>query len=84
MNYVVTKGLLNGYKTLLFDEGSVLLDDKKAYFSEKILYLQEAMAPVGSATNDLAKVLKGADIKVVSAYLYGLLRFLQRHHASRS
>ena len=66
MNYVVTKGLLNGYKTLLFDEGSVLLDDKKAYFSEKILYLQEAMAPVGSATNDLAKVLKGADIKVVS------------------
>ena len=66
VNYVVTKGLLNGYKTLLFDEASVLLDDKKSYFSEKILYLQEAMASIGSATNNLAKVLKGADIQVVS------------------
>jgi len=66
MNYVVTKGLLNGYKSLLFDEASVLLDDKKSYFSEKILYLQEAMASIGSATNNLAKVLKGADIQVVS------------------
>tara|TARA_R100001440_G_scaffold35191_1_gene54159 strand:+ start:19620 stop:21071 length:1452 start_codon:yes stop_codon:yes gene_type:complete len=66
MEYKVTKGLLNGYKTLLFDEASVLLDDKKSYFSEKILYLQEAMAPIGSATNNLAKVLKGADIQVVS------------------
>jgi len=66
VNYVITKGLLNGYKTLLFDEGSVLLDDRKAYFSEKILYLQEAMAPIGSATNDLSKVLKGAPINIVS------------------
>ena len=66
INYVVVKGLLNGYKTLLFDEASVLLDDKKAYFSEKILYLQEAMAPIGSATNDLSKVLKGAPINIVS------------------
>ena len=66
MTYVVTKGLLNGYKTLLFDEASVLLDDKKAYFSEKILYLQEAMAPIGTATNDLSKVLKGADVKITS------------------
>lgn len=66
MNYVVTKGLLNGYKTLLFDEASVLLDDKKSYFSEKILYLQEAMASIGSSTNDLVKTLKGADVRVTS------------------
>jgi hypothetical protein len=66
MKYIIEKGLLNGYKTLLFDEASVLLDDKKAYFSEKILYLQEAMAPIGSATNNLAKILKHGNIQVVS------------------
>tara|TARA_R110000744_G_C19369344_1_gene562316 strand:+ start:5821 stop:7275 length:1455 start_codon:yes stop_codon:yes gene_type:complete len=62
MENIVIPGILNGYKTLLFDEGSVLLNDQKAYFSEKILYLQQAMAPIGSETNVLVKHLKGGTV----------------------
>jgi hypothetical protein len=59
-------GILNGYKTLLFDEASVLLNDAKAYFSDKILYLQQAMAPIGSATNVLVKHLVGGSVRTPS------------------
>lgn len=62
VEYVVIPGLLNGYKTLLFDEASILLTDSKAYFSDKILYLQQSMAPIGSETNVLAKHLVGGSV----------------------
>jgi len=62
----VVPGLLNGYKTLLFDEGSVLLNDSKSYFSDKILYLQQAMAPIGSETNVLVKHLVGGTVHTPS------------------
>ena len=62
VDFEVVPGLLNGYKTLLFDEGSILLDDSKSYFSQKILFLQQAMAPIGSETNVLVNHLKGASI----------------------
>ena len=35
VEYETVLSILNGYKTLLFDEGSVLLNDSKAYFSDK-------------------------------------------------
>ena len=63
---VTIPGLLNGYKTLLFDEASVLLNDQKAYFSDKILYLQQAMAPIGSETNVLVKHLVGGSVRTPS------------------
>ena len=59
-------GLLNGYKTLLFDEASVLLNDAKAYFSDKILYLQQAMAAIGSETNVLVKHLVSGSVRTPS------------------
>lgn len=62
VEYEVIPGLLNGYKTLLFDEASILLTDSKSYFSDKILYLQQSMAPIGSETNVLAKHLVGGSI----------------------
>tara|TARA_R100000995_G_scaffold41700_1_gene19433 strand:+ start:13637 stop:15085 length:1449 start_codon:yes stop_codon:yes gene_type:complete len=62
----VVPGILNGYKTLLFDEASVLLNDQKAYFSDKILYLQQAMAPIGSETNVLVKHLVGGTVRTPS------------------
>jgi hypothetical protein len=62
----VVPGLLNGYKTLLFDEASVLLNDKNSFFSDKILYLQQAMAPLGSETNVLVKHLVGGSVHTPS------------------
>lgn len=62
MENIVVPGILNGYKTLLFDEGSVLLNDTKSYFSDKILYLQQSMAPIGSETNVLVKHLVGGSV----------------------
>jgi len=62
VEYEVVPGLLNGYKSLLFDEASILLTDSKAYFSDKILYLQQSMAPIGSETNELAKHLTGGSV----------------------
>ncbi len=64
--YVTVPGILNGYKTLLFDEASILLNDAKAYFSDKILYLQQAMAPIGSETNVLVKHLVGGSVRTPS------------------
>jgi len=63
---ITTEGLLNGYKTLVFDEASVLLNDSKSHFSEKILYLQQAMAPLGSSTNVLVKHLVGGSVHTPS------------------
>ena len=65
-NHIVVEGLLNGYKTLLFDEASILLNDAKAHFSDKILYLQQAMAPLGSRTNVLVKHLVGGSVRTPS------------------
>lgn len=62
IEHVVVPGLLNGYKTILFDEASVLLNDQKSYFSDKILYLQQAMAPLGSRTNVMVKHLVGGSV----------------------
>lgn len=62
VEYEIIPGLLNGYKSLLFDEASILLTDSKSYFSDKILYLQQSMAPIGSETNVLAKHLANASI----------------------
>jgi hypothetical protein len=66
VEYETVPGILNGYKSLVFDEGSVLLNDSKAYFSDKILYLQQAMAPIGSATNVLVKHLVGGSVRTPS------------------
>tara|TARA_B100000902_G_scaffold390907_2_gene440660 strand:+ start:1758 stop:3212 length:1455 start_codon:yes stop_codon:yes gene_type:complete len=66
IEHEVVPGLLNGYKTLLFDEASILLNDKKAYFSDKILFLQQAMAPIGTETNELVNHLKGASVHTPS------------------
>lgn len=66
VNHITVPGLLNGYKTLLFDEASILLNDSKAHFSDKILYLQQAMAPLGSRTNILVKHLVGGDVRTPS------------------
>ena len=66
VDYEVVPGVLNGYKSLLFDEASILLNDQKAYFSDKILYLQQAMAPIGSETNVLVKHLASASVKTPS------------------
>ena len=65
-NDIIVEGLLNGYKTLLFDEASILLNDAKAHFSDKILYLQQAMAPLGSRTNVLVKHLVGGSVRTPS------------------
>lgn len=64
--YITIPGILNGYKTLTFDEGSVLLNDTKAYFSDKILYLQQSMAPLGSASNVMVKHLVGGTVRTPS------------------
>lgn len=66
VQHITVPGLLNGYKSLLFDEASVLLNDQKAYFSDKILYLQQAMAPLGSRTNVLVKHLVGGSVHTPS------------------
>lgn len=66
INHITVPGLLNGYKTLLFDEASILLNDSKAHFSDKILYLQQAMAPLGSRTNVLVKHLVGGSVRTPS------------------
>jgi len=63
---IVVEGLLNGYKTILFDEASILLNDGKSHFSDKILYLQQAMAPLGSRTNVLVKHLVGGSVRTPS------------------
>ena len=75
MEYEVVPGLLNGYKSMLFDEASVLLNDKKAYFSDKILYMQQAMAPIGSETNVLVKHLVGGSVHTPSGVSFWMTTF---------
>ena len=44
----------------------MLLNDSKAHFSDKILYLQQAMAALGSETNVLVKHLVSGSVKTPS------------------
>ena len=60
-------GLLAGKKCLNFDEGSILLQSNpKQFFSEVILYLQQAMNPIGSHSNTLTKHMKHGTIETES------------------
>jgi len=60
-------GLLNGNKLLNFDEGSILLQPSpKQFFQEVILYLQQAMNPIGSQSNTLTKHMKDGKIETES------------------
>ena len=60
-------GLLNGNKLLNFDEGSILLQPSpKQFFQEVILYLQQAMNPIGSHSNTLTKHMKDGKIETES------------------
>jgi len=75
VEYEIIPGLLNGYKSLTFDEASVLLNDQKAYFSDKILYLQQAMAPIGSETNVLVKHLVSGTVRTPSGVALWMTTF---------
>ena len=60
-------GLLAGKKCLNFDEGSILLQaNPKQFFSEVILYLQQAMNSVGSHSNTLTKHMKNGKVETES------------------
>ena len=64
---VQNEGLLGGKKCLNFDEGSILLQSNpKQFFSEVILYLQQAMNPVGSHSNTLTKHMKNGKVETES------------------
>lgn len=61
------EGLLAGKKCLNFDEGSILLQaNPKQFFSEVILYLQQAMNTVGSHSNTLTKHMKNGKVETES------------------
>jgi len=69
-------GLLNGKKLLNFDEGSVLLQpNPKQFFQEVILYLQQAMNPVGSHSNTLTKHMKDGTIETESRVSFWITTF---------
>tara|TARA_R110000803_G_scaffold110463_3_gene178834 strand:+ start:266 stop:1696 length:1431 start_codon:yes stop_codon:yes gene_type:complete len=64
---VQNEGLLGGKKCLNFDEGSILLQSNpKQFFSEVILYLQQAMNPIGSHSNTLTKHMKNGKVETES------------------
>ena len=64
---VEKEGLLGGKKCLNFDEGSILLQSNpKQFFSEVILYLQQAMNTVGSHSNTLTKHMKNGKVETES------------------
>ncbi|MAA64961.1 MAG: hypothetical protein CL581_09335 [Alteromonadaceae bacterium] len=64
---VEKEGLLGGKKCLNFDEGSILLQpNPKQFFSEVILYLQQAMNTVGSHSNTLTKHMKNGKVETES------------------
>tara|TARA_R110002020_G_scaffold14091_4_gene50145 strand:- start:7683 stop:9110 length:1428 start_codon:yes stop_codon:yes gene_type:complete len=68
-------GLLAGKKCLNFDEGSILFDTKSKHLQEVILYLQQAMNPVGTRANVLTKHLKDGEIKTESRVSFWLTTF---------
>ena len=70
------EGLLAGKKCLNFDEGSILLQSNpKQFFSEVILYLQQAMNPVGSHSNKLTKHMKHGTIETESRVSFWVTTF---------
>ena len=69
------EGLLAGKKALNFDEGSLLFETKKQHLSEVILYLQQAMNPVGTKANTLVKHLKDGTIETESRVSFWLTTF---------
>jgi len=69
-------GLLAGKKCLNFDEGSILLQaNPKQFFSEVILYLQQAMNPVGSHSNILTKHMKNGKVECESRVSFWITSF---------
>ena len=77
-SYEITQneGLLAGKKCLNFDEGSILLQSNpKQFFSEVILYLQQAMNPVGSHSNTLTKHMKHGTIETESRVSFWITTF---------
>ena len=69
-------GLLNGNKLLNFDEGSILLQPSpKQFFQEVILYLQQAMNPIGSHSNTLTKHMKDGKIETESRVSFWITTF---------
>lgn len=69
-------GLLAGKKCLNFDEGSILLQSNpKQFFSEVILYLQQAMNPVGSHSNKLTKHMKNGKVETESRVSFWITSF---------
>lgn len=69
-------GLLNGEKLLNFDEGSILLQPSpKQFFQEVILYLQQAMNPIGSHSNTLTKHMKDGKIETESRVSFWITSF---------
>ena len=69
------KGLLAGKKALNFDEGSVLFETKKQHLNEVVLYLQQAMNPVGTKANTLVKHMKDGKIETESRVSFWLTTF---------
>ena len=69
-------GLLAGKKCLNFDEGSILLQaNPKQFFSEVILYLQQAMNPIGSHSNTLTKHMKNGKVETESRVSFWITSF---------
>jgi len=70
------EGLLAGKKCLNFDEGSILLQaNPKQFFSEVILYLQQAMNTVGSHSNTLTKHMKNGKVETESRVSFWITSF---------
>ena len=73
---VENPGLLAGKKCLNFDEGSILLQpNPKQFFSEVILYLQQAMNTVGSHSNTLTKHMKNGKVETESRVSFWITSF---------
>lgn len=69
------EGLLAGKKALNFDEGSILFETKNQHLSEVVLYLQQAMNPVGTRANTLVKHMKDGTIETESRVSFWLTTF---------
>ena len=69
------EGLLSGKKALNFDEGSILFETKKQHLQEVILYLQQAMNPIGTRANTLVKHMKDGKIETESRVSFWLTTF---------
>jgi len=73
---VTTPGALAGEKALVFDEGSVLLQgDKKSHSSETILYLQQAMNPIGTDSNNMRKHMANGLVETQSSVSFWITTY---------